>query len=131
VPKHPCSAALGGLAAVGLVVGTGCTTPDGRPPIARISLVPDAILENDNFQTTVTLDASRSGDSVDDPGGTQPLSYAWTIIGDDYRLETGNEGSAAAVLRFRGARPPTIELVVTDVDGLDALAVARLRLTVR
>jgi hypothetical protein len=35
------------------------------------------------------------------------------------------------VLRFRGARPPTIELVVTDVDGLDALAVARLRLTVR
>jgi hypothetical protein len=119
------------MAALGLASGPGCTTPDGRPPIARISLAPEAILENDNFQTVVTLDATRSGDVIDDPEGTQPLSYAWRIEGDDYRLESGTEDSAMPVLRFRGARPATIELTVTDADGLDAIAVARLRLTVR
>jgi hypothetical protein len=119
------------MAALGLAAGPGCTTPDGRPPIARISLAPEAILENDNFQTAVTLDASGSADTVDDPDGTQPLFYGWRIEGDDYRLDSGSEGSAMAVLRFRGARPPTIELTVTDTDGLDAVAIARLRLTVR
>jgi hypothetical protein len=125
------SLALAGTLVV-LATGPSCTTPDGRPPIARISLSPEAILENDNFQTVVTLDATTSRDSIDDPEATQPLTYRWRIEGDDYRLESGSgESSATPALRFRGSRPATIELTVTDVDGLDAIAISRLRLTVR
>lgn len=114
-----------------LLGGGGCTTPDGRPPIARITLSPEAILANDEFQTAVTLDATRSGDPVDDPDATRPLTYRWRIEGDEHRPETGTETSAMYVVRFRGDRPATIELTVADSDGLDAIAIARLRLTVR
>lgn len=111
--------------------GAGCTTPEGRPPLARITLSPEAILANDEFQTAVTLDGTRSADSVDDPEGTGTLTYAWTIAGDDYRIEGGTETSPMLVVRFRGDRPATIQLTVADQDGLDAIAVARVRLTVR
>jgi hypothetical protein len=121
----------------GIAVGTAaggaaCTSADGRPPLARITLEPEAILANDEFQTPVTLDGTRSADSVDDPEGTGPLTYAWTIEGDEYRLEAGSSETASTlVVRFRGDRPATVRLTVGDQDGLDAFAVARVRLTIR
>jgi len=115
-----------------LLGGAACTTPDGRPPLARITLSPEAILANDEFQTAVTLDGTRSADTIDDPEGKGALSYAWRIEGDEYRLDAGSSETAPTlVVRFRGDRPATIELTVADEDGLDAIAVARLRLTVR
>jgi hypothetical protein len=111
--------------------GPGCTTPDGgRPPIARIVITPGAIVEKDTFQTAVTLDGTRSKDAVDDPEAKHPLSFSWQIDGDDVRFDTGDAHSPAPVVRFRGDRPATIELTVSDVDGLEATAVEHLRLTV-
>lgn len=120
------------LAAAGLLAAAGCAEVEGRPPLARIDLVPAAIPENDNFQTAVTLDGSRSADPVDDPGTTTRLSYRWTIEGDEARFAAGSDASdVAPVVTFRGQRPATIVLTVTDRDGLDASATAYLQLTVR
>lgn len=118
-------------AALALVAVAACGTDGGHPPLARIELTPEAIVENDGFQTEVTLDASNSTDPIDDPDDSESLSYAWTIDGDEYRYERGRATSAAPVLRFRGDRPATIELTVTDADGATATATAHLQLTVR
>jgi hypothetical protein len=118
-----------GLACI-LAGGAACTTPEGRPPIARITLSPEAILSDDQYQTAVTLDGTRSKD-VDDPDGTAPLEYRWTIEGDAFRFESGTDTSAMPVVRFQGERPATIGLTVVDRDGLDAFAVAHVQLTVR
>jgi hypothetical protein len=118
------------LAAI-LAGGAACTTPEGRPPIARITLSPEAIVSDDQYQTAVTLDGTRSAD-VDDPDGTTPLQYRWRIEGDGYRVDEGSTvTSSMPVVRFQGERPATIELTVIDRDGLDAIAVAHLQLTIR
>jgi hypothetical protein len=119
------------LAAV-LAVGTGaCTVEEGRPPLARIELVPEAIPENDGFQTPVVLDGTASADPIDDPDGSARLDYAWAIDGDEYRFDAGDAGSDMPTLSFRGDRPATIVLTVTDADGLDASATVNLQLSVR
>lgn len=110
---------------------TGCTEPEGRPPLARIELSPEAIPENDGFQTAVILDGTTSADPVDDPDGSSRLELVWEIDGDEHRFDDGDETSAMPTLRFRGDRPATIQLTVTDPDGLSATATARLQLTVR
>ncbi len=117
------------LAAVAL---GGCVVEDGRPPLARIELVPEAIPENDGFQTAVTLDGTTSADPIDDPDGAAPLDHHWEIIGDEAEFEPGDDADdAAPQVRFRGDRPATIRLTVTDRSGLDATATVQLQLTVR
>ena len=39
---------------------TGCTEPEGRPPLARIELVPEAIPENDGSEKPRTSGAERN-----------------------------------------------------------------------
>ncbi len=118
------------------VLGGGCALDDGRPPLARIDVVPAAIPENDGFQTEVVLDASRSADPIDDPDGSEPLAVRWEIIGDEARYASGDEaflilGDLTPTLTFRGDQPATIRLTVTDADGLEATATEHLQLTVR
>ena len=109
----------------------GCTAADGRPPVARIELVPDQIGEDDGFQTEVTLDGRASADPVDHPEGAD-LAYAWQIVDDEARFEPGSHADdAAPVVRLRGDRPATIILTVTDEDGLSSSTTAHLRLTTR
>ena len=117
--------------AVLVMLVTACTTADGRPPLARIVLSPEAIVEDDGFQTAITLDATTSADPVDDPDGTGKLSYTWTIENDEARFEEGRPTSAKPVIRLRGDRPAAISLTVVDADGLEATATAYMRLTVR
>ena len=119
-----------GAVAVALAAsGVGCTGDDGRPPVARIALTPDQSVENDGFQTPVTLDGRASADPVDHPEGAR-LTYAWEILDDEVRLEAGSRtDQAAPVVRLRGDRPATIVLTVTDEDGLSASTTAHLRLT--
>lgn len=108
-----------------------CAVDEGRPPIARIELVPDRIVENDGFQTTVTLDGRTSADPVDHPEGAT-LQFAWQVLDDEARFERGSHADDdAPVVRLRGDRPATIVLTVTDVDGLSASTTAHLRLTTR
>lgn len=114
-----------------LLVGPGCTEAPGRPPIARIALTPAAIIAHDNFQTEVTLDGSGSADPIDDPDRKRPLTFEWTIEGDEFRFEQGDATSGKPVVRFRGDRPATILLTVTDEDGRDAIATEHMRLTVQ
>jgi hypothetical protein len=114
------------------VLGTvACTVEEGRPPLARIELVPEAIPENDGFQTPVVLDGTASADPIDDPDGSARLDYAWAIDGDEHRFDEGDEGSDMPTLSFRGDRPATIVLTVTDADGLEASATVNLQLSVR
>lgn len=113
------------------VVAAACAADEGHPPIARIALTPEAIVENDGFQTEVTLDATGSADPIDDPAGEAGLSFAWDVAGDEFRYERGRATSAMPVVRFRGDRPAAIALTVTDADGVSTTAVAHLRLTVR
>jgi hypothetical protein len=118
------------LLIVGLLAA-GCTVEDGRPPLARIELVPEAIPENDGHQTEVVLDGSTSADPIDDPDGSSRLEFLWEIEGDEHRFADGDAGDAMPTLSFRGDRPATISLTVTDADGLEATATVYLQLTVR
>ena len=118
------------LVALALMIAA-CTAEGGHPPLARIVLTPEAILAHDDFQTEVTLDATTSGDPLDDPEGTAPLTYGWELLDDEARYERGRPTSPAPVVRFRGDRPATIILTVTDGDGQSSTATAHLRLTVR
>jgi hypothetical protein len=121
-----------GVLVVVAALGTGCTLADARPPIARIDLTPAAIPENDDFQTEVVLDASRSADPIDDPEGAERLDVRWEIIGDEARFASGDGATdATPTVTFRGDAPATIRLTVTDADGLEATAVEHLQLTVR
>jgi hypothetical protein len=111
---------------------SGCASEDaGRPPLARIDITPMAIPEHDNFETAVTLDGTRSADPVDDPDGSRPLDFFWEISGDDARYESGShDDDVTPALRFRGERPATVTLTVTDADGLSASATTYVQLTV-
>jgi hypothetical protein len=109
---------------------SGCAMEEGRPPVARIAPMPSLIPAHDNFRTDVVLDGSASADPFDDPEGTAPLAYAWTIEGDEHRYEAGGADAVAPVVRLRGNRPATLRLVVTDGDGLSGSAAVQLQLTV-
>lgn len=118
--------------AIGLAVGVAaCSAVDGHPPVPRIELAPGTIVAHDSFQTAVTLDGTPSADPIDDPDGAAPLTFAWTITGDEFRFDRGRATSAAPVVRFLGDRPATIELTVTDADGASASTAVHLQLTVR
>src|SRR5688572_5131729 len=110
------------VAALALVVLAACTGGDGHPPVARASADPESIPENDEFQTLVTLDGTASADPLDDPSGADELEYQWEIWGDEHELDGGDLTSAMPVVRFRGDRPATIELTVTDGEGLTGRA---------
>ncbi len=114
-----------------VTAAAGCASDAGHPPIARITLSPTAIPAHDAFQTVVTLDGTKSADPLDDPSGSHPLAFQWTIDGDDFRLDNSRATQPAPKVEFRGERPPTITLTVTDADGLDASATVYLELTVR
>jgi hypothetical protein len=115
----------------GIVLASVACDPAGYPPVARVVVTPEAIIENDGFQTPVTLDATESADPIDDPSGESPLVYSWDLIGDEHNYERGRSSSSAPVVRFRGDRPATIVLTVTDRDGAQSTATAHLKLTVR
>jgi hypothetical protein len=108
-----------------------CDAPVGHPPIARITLAPAAIPAHDNFQTVVTLDGSASADPIDDPAGTEKLTYAWTITDAQNRFAAGStETSQKPMVTFAGERAATITLTVTDIDGNDDTATKYLELSV-
>jgi hypothetical protein len=106
-----------------------CTGNDGYPPVARIEVMPGAVLENDGFSTAVLLDGRTSADPIDDPDGERPLRYEWEIVGDEYRIDDGSLGSAMLTVRFLGETPATIFLTVTDEDGNASTARQQLQLT--
>lgn len=110
----------------------GCgNTSDGYPPVARIGATPRAIPEADAFHTPVALDASASADPIDDPAGARPLKFHWSIVGDEYRLQDGSLDAAKVTVTLVGDRPATVQLTVTDEDGLSSTAQEQLQLTVR
>jgi len=108
-----------------------CEQEPGHAPVARISATPRAVLENDGFQTQVTLDGSASADPVDDPEDTTQLQYHWAIENDEFRVIGGSLDAQEVELTFFGARPATVRLTVTDVDGRSSTARIQLQLTVR
>jgi hypothetical protein len=122
-----CRIALAAAAAM----AAGCNEePVGHPPVARIGSSPSGILSSDNFQTVISLDGTGSNDPLDDPEGDRPLQYQWEFRGDEFRIDSGDQASGELVVRFRGSRPPTIELTVTDEDGLENVAVTQLTVTI-
>lgn len=118
------------VALVALLVVPGCAVDEGHPPIARVTAEPPVIRENDGFQTQVLLDASASADPIDDPEGARPLDYEWAIINDEFRFADGDEMSEAPTVELRGDRPATIELTVTDEDGMSSTVALQMTLTV-
>ncbi len=117
------------VVAAGIASWAACAVDAGRPPVARIELMPDQLIENDGFQTVITLDGRASADPIDHPDGVR-LGFAWQIEGDEVRFEPGSRADQPApAVRLRGDRPATIILTVTDDDGLSATTTARLRLT--
>lgn len=115
-----------------LLLASGCDTPIGHPPIARIDLSPAEIAAHDEFQTLVTLDGAKSADPIDDPNATQKLTYQWTITDAEVRFESGSRDTQKSpMVRFRGERPATITLTVTDEDGNESSTTKYLELTVK
>jgi len=121
---------LTNLSALAVLAVSGCALEDGRPPLARISIDPPAIVENDGMQTPVILDGTESADPLDDPEGDAPLSYRWQILDDEFEFVDSRETSPRATIRLRGDRPATVLLTVSDRDGLEAVAVEHVQLTV-
>jgi len=121
---------LTAAATAALAFSASCTPEPSRPPVARAEATPSTIPEHDGFQTSVTLDATASADPLDDPTGTSPLDYRWRISGDEYRYESGDDDDASPVVSFRGDRPATIELTVTDEDGESSTTSFQMQLTV-
>jgi len=109
-----------------------CTADTGHTPIARIDITPMAIPAHDDFQTPVVLDGTRSADPIDDPAGTEHIDYLWTIVGDDVQFASGShDDSSKPTVSFRGERPATITLTVTDPDGQTSSVTSYMQLTVR
>jgi hypothetical protein len=123
-------ARLLGCTAIGVFAYTACAVDAGHPPVARIEATPRVILEHDGFQTLVSLDGTASADPIDDPDGVEPLSYEWTIRGDEVRFESGDRTSPAPQVRFRGDAPATVELTVTDAEGSSNTASLQMQLTI-
>jgi hypothetical protein len=119
-----------GFLAIPLLLAACAADTSGYPPVARIDATPRAIPEADSFRTAVTLDATMSADPIDDPDGTRPLRYRWEIIGDEFRIQDGSLTSAQVTLTFLGERPATVQLTVTDGDGLESSAQEHLQLTI-
>ena len=117
--------------AYGLLGATACTAAEGHPPVARIEVSPPGVLEDDGFQTVLTLDARASSDAIDDPEGLTRLAYTWHISGDEVRLDEGTLSSPSLSVRLRGNRPATVTLTVADEDGLENTASLQILLTVR
>jgi len=126
--RHP---RLAPIVAIALATAgiAGCAADDGHPPVARAHADPASIAEDDGFQTAVTLDGTASADPIDDPEGLLALTLHWEIQGDEYRLDQGDLDASAPVVRFRGDRPATVELTVTDADGLSARVSFQMQLT--
>lgn len=119
-------------AVLALVLFAACDAPVGHPPIARIDLTPSAIPAHDEFQTVVMLDGKPSADPIDDPNGSEKLTYQWTITDAEVRFEAGSrDTSVQPMVRFRGERPATITLTVTDPDGNESSSTKYLELTVK
>lgn len=115
-----------------LLLLAACDAPIGHPPIARIDLTPAAIPAHDEFQTAVMLDGKKSADPIDDPNATEKLTYQWTIVDAEVRFEAGSrDTSEQPMVRFRGERPATITLTVTDPDGNESSSTKYLELTVK
>lgn len=113
-----------------ILVAAGCTTDEGRPPVARIVASPRAIPEHDGFQTDVVLSGTTSADPIDDPEGTRPLDFVWQITGDEARYQDGTPTSPTITVRLLGDRPATVRLTVTDEDAQSATATLQLQLTI-
>jgi len=75
--------------------------------------MPPAVLEYDDFQTSVTLDGTASA-ALDDPEA--PLGFAWQLLDDDARTD-GRRDAPMLTAHFAGVHPPRILLVVTDPAG--------------
>lgn len=109
-----------------------CTADTGHPPIARIDVTPGSIPAHDDFQTPVVLDGTRSADPIDDPDGNEHLDFLWSIVGDDVQFASGShDDSQKPTVSFRGERPATITLTVTDPDGQSSSVTSYMQLTVR
>jgi hypothetical protein len=109
------------------VSAVSCAAEPGRPPVARITTAPTAILVHDDFETEVTIDGGASA-LLDAPG--TPLEYRWRFADDEAHSDEGLE-LETLVVTFRGDRPPRIILTVTSPDGLEGTVTHQLSLTVR
>lgn len=100
---------------VAAIACASCTTATDRPPIARITATPTAILVHDDFQTEVKLDGTSSG-TLD---GTAALDFAWQLLDDEARTDQ-DLGRDMLTVRFRGDRPPRVVLTVTADELTDS-----------
>ena len=110
-----------------MILSTGCMAEAARPPIARITTSPTAILARDEFRTEVTVDG-RTSAAFDDSGA--PLAYAWRFLDDEARTSQSPVRDML-VVTFRGEHPPRIELTVTAPGGETGAVIAALPLTAR
>lgn len=109
----------------------------GHPPVARIacttsnSNVNCFLLLDDNFNTDVMLDGSKSADLLDDPQGRQPLRFRWELPEGRYRLTAGTLDGPMITVRGQGDLPMAVRLTVTDPSGLSASAERVIGISVR
>ncbi len=109
----------------GALGAVGCQpeAPPGHPPVARIACKTsnsDAncyLLPGDTYHTEVTLDASTSGDVIDDPMAEKPLKYRWELPAGKYMLARGALTDPVIVITGEGDVPIPVKLVVTDPSG--------------
>ena len=85
-------------------------------PVAQIVSSHSSVPENDGNQTVVRLDGSGSSD----PDG-ETLTYNWSVPGGTF--VNGTTATDAIIqVTFPGASPYTVELTVTDENGLTGSA---------
>src|SRR5262249_37827047 len=114
----PAMSGRGGLALGGwlaLAAASGCGEEAGRPPVARIRLLPAYIPHDDGFHTAVSLDGSGSADQIDHPTAQRPRGFHWALPAGAM-LDEGGAAESRLVIRLPGDRPAAVTLEVTDGD---------------
>ena len=95
------------------LITAGCGGQSGHPPIARIRVQPEYVPVHDGYQTDVVLDGSGSADPVDDPLGTRPLLYQWSVADPNAPI-LPDPSAAIVTIRIAGEAPVQVSLTVAD-----------------
>jgi hypothetical protein len=109
------------LVAIGLLL-VACGEPPPPAPSAVIVASPEAVCIGDEFETTITLDASDSAPYLTlvyvPPAPDAPaLDFSWTFTGSEKTFIDGNAHSAELSLAMKGDRPLHVTLEVENSVG--------------
>jgi len=131
-----------GPLAIATVWVLACGGPPADQPSAVILFSPETICRGDAHRTTVMLDGTMSSRHLSliplppedtaypDGASVAPISYAWTLEGDEHVVVGGSLTSSTLSITAAGDRPLHVTLTTTNLAGGSATSLRTLPITV-